>query len=353
MILKKTTTICILMALYALYLRVDALWHRELWNDEVYQFLCMNAPKAFWLHNTYGDHTSFPGGYLINYPFILLFGTDKWGLAIPHLISAAAGLFLLYKLCTMYFKTTSAYIIAFLIVAWNGNLIFHALEFRPYAVLPTLALGSLYFAEFIARNYARLSLKQKMAVGLFYVFTVVYHAYGILIFILPVGYVFCSLWQRQSRFPADFFKFFLTIAFVAFPLWAWYASSNAFGLKAKSQGQSMVETFQYIPDPAANPIGFLKGIVGNLMGTKKLYVLLLGIITAMLVPHARKFEQFNFLALLIALPIALILWVDLRSHYWFLQRQFVWVMPLFALWLAWCWDVTIGWLTARFKGGAV
>jgi len=36
-------------------------------------------------------------------------------------------------------------IIAFVIFACNKTLITHALEIRTYAVLPTLAMGSLYF----------------------------------------------------------------------------------------------------------------------------------------------------------------------------------------------------------------
>jgi len=34
----------------------------------------------------------------------------------------------------------------------------------------------------------------------------------------------------------------------------------------------------------------------------------------------------------------MILFIDLRSEYWFLQRQFVWVMPAFALFLGWAWE---------------
>ena len=41
---------------------------------------------------------------------------------------------------------------------------------------------------------------------------------------------------------------------------------------------------------------------------------------------------------MILLPIGLIFAMDVYSQYWFIQRQFVFVMPFFAFFVAWSWD---------------
>jgi len=216
-------TIC----LYSLYLRALALMKRELWNDEVFALSFMTGPfKPFWRSINYfvsGDHSAFPGEYLLNYPFVQLFGFDKWGIAIPHIAMTVLGFYFLYKVCQIYLATTFGFTLAFLIVCFNSNLIFHAFEFRPYAVIPTLALGSLYFADMIICRRKNFSPIERLGFVYFYFVVVNYQAYGILIFILPV--IYTILINRhvpwKELFSQDYIRFFLIIFFISFPVWCW------------------------------------------------------------------------------------------------------------------------------------
>ena len=69
-----------------------------------------------------------------------------------------------------------------------------------------------------------------------------------------------------------------------------------------------------------------------------LYFLLLGAFIPFFLPHKDRFKQLGFLLILILLPIEFIFLSDLWGSYWFLQRQFMWTVPLFAFYLGWCWD---------------
>jgi hypothetical protein len=334
------------ISLYAIYLRSARLAGRDLWDDEIFQFNNIAGPlKPFWANVGYisGDHTTFPGEYVLTYPFVQWFGLNKWALAVPHIAVTILGFYFLYKLCSRYFTTTLGYVVAFVLVCFNVNLIFHSFEFRPYAVLPTLALGAFYFSDLIVAQYAQISRIKKMLIALFFVVGVSYHAYGIIIFALPAIYVIAMDGKGRLRevISKDFFKFFAGVFFSATLLWGWFASNNYFGVSPNKAQQSIVDPFQFIPNPLVNVIGFLKGVLGNLIGHKGLYVILIGMITAFLLPHKRRFHQFIFLLLLVVLPIGLIFLADIMSSYWFVQRQFVWVMPLFAFFLGWCCDSTI------------
>ena len=84
-----------------------------------------------------------------------------------------------------------------------------------------------------------------------------------------------------------------------------------------------------------------------MIGEKKLYVLLAGMIIAWIFPHKNRFKQIIFFICFVIIPLTLIILVDIKSQYWFLQRQFIWIMALFAFYLGWCWDSVILYLLKR------
>ena len=339
--------IALFFSLLGLYLRYKRFAQRDLWGDELLQLKDALGPlRPLWARTTPIELTCFPGDYLLTYPFAHFFGTNKWLIAIPHITATLLGFYFLYLICRRYLKTTWGFIFAFAVVCFNEELIFHAFEIRAYAVLPTLALAAFYLTELIFCQPQRLSAMKKFLIGLFFTFTVIYHAYGIMIVVFCALFFFLSQIAHKSYREAwgNVSKFYSVLFLVTIPLFLWYVTGRS-DLKV----DYIRTTFQFIPNPLENIFGFLKAVIGNLVGYKKLYFTLLGIIFAFLIPHKERLKQFGFLLVLVILPIQVICLIDISKEYWFIQRQFVWVMPLFALLIGWSWDSIVHYFLERFR----
>ena len=221
--------LCTLISLVGMILRFMRLEERPLWNDELYQIgMCVGPLKRFWLHDFYGDFSCFPGEYIITYPFLQYFGEDKWGVMIPHILFTFVGFYLLYLLCQRYFKTTLGFVITFALVAFNENLIYHNFELRPYSVLPTLAIGGLFFSHLLFSEFSRLTKGMQFLIGAFYLFMVIYHVYGL----ICLTFIFVFEFLARYKDPAaemkkeSFQKYFFSLYFIFGALWVWYASPN-------------------------------------------------------------------------------------------------------------------------------
>ena len=79
--------IALVFSIWGMILRFKAFASRELWIDEIIQInMALEPLKPLWLReNTAIDVTSFPGDYLLIYPFLKLFGVSKL-VVIPHVI---------------------------------------------------------------------------------------------------------------------------------------------------------------------------------------------------------------------------------------------------------------------------
>ncbi len=340
---KVNFSLMIALALFflALYIRLQRFVNWNFWGDELFQLSYTIGPfKPVWKRLLYGDMTAFPGDYLLTYPFYRFWGTNKWALVAPHILSTIFGFYFLYAICQVYLKTVWGYLIAFLLMCFNATLIFHAFEFRPYAVLPTLSLGSFYFAYLITSGQ-KLQRGHKFLIGAFYVFTILFHAYGVLIAGLTVLFHMLNkaVERRSLLVLKEDVRFFAGVFIVAFPFWLWY--STMFGDPYHVWHGQVFDTFQYIPHPWHHPVGFLKGVFGNLIGNKALYFLLLSFVICPVVCAQARVQQALFILLLIVLPLAIICLADLFNKYVFVQRQFIWVMPLFIFLIAWQWDLLL------------
>ena len=354
--------VCLLISLWAFKLRAERYAGRILWNDELYQLGFIVGPfKKIWERNVYGDFTCFPGDYLVTYPFIRLSGLykitksfptlegwDKWMLALPHILATVIGFYFLYLMCQKYFKTIWGDIVAFGVLCYNGNLIFHAFEFRPYAVLSTLSLAVFYFSGNIiepAKEYRRW---QKVLLGAFFIFVILFHLYGILIVSLSLIYhVIIS--RNSPPFKENFKKlvqFFGAVFIVAVPWWMWYASGHPLKVLDNPHGY---DVFRYIPNPLVDTIGFLKGIFGNLVGYKNFYPLLVIFFMTPFLKYPERHRQILFFLLIVIIPIQIVFLSDLYKGYMFLQRQWVWVISLFSFFMGWQWDALAYSLQERLK----
>lgn len=326
--------ITVIFTAYGMYLRFICLANREFWIDEQYSLKFMQeAFKPFWQRLNYSDYTYFPGEYIINWLFVFIFKANKWGIAIPHILFTFLGFYLLYLICKRYFYSVFAWVVTFALVAVHRELIFHSFELRPYAVLPSLALAAFYFTEEIVSNRYSIALARKILIGCFFIFTVIFHTYGTII--LFFVFIYFLLRESKKRAFGDIIKhcyrFMFVVIIIGLPLYLWYSVGNSSVINGIGY-----DTFQYIPNPLVNFFAFTKSNLCNLIGNKVLYPLAVLLIFPWILPYRERLQQIDFLFVLVVLPIIFILCVDILVKYWFVQRQFIWVMPLFAFFIGWC-----------------
>lgn len=322
---------------YALYLRIVKLSHHTLWIDEIYLFKLMTGSFVKFINSLPYTETCgyMAGDQILIYPFYKIFGANKWGLAIPFICITILGFYFLYLICSKYFKTISGYVIAFSVMCMNATLIWHATEIRAYAILPTLSLATFYFSQTFIDRFRDLTVRKKSFFIVFFLVVIWFHAFGILIFTSIMAFSLLSRFQdKEFRIIfKDVLKALLVVLCIALPFWFYCC----FIIKVPGYNGD-ASTFHYIPNPLNNIIGFLKGIFGNLVGYKKFYFLLIGVVFPFIPIYKERWQQALFLILTIFFPILIILLADIRNSYWFIQRQFIWVMPLFAFYLGWVWD---------------
>ena len=339
--------IFILFVFLGMGARVERYHQRELWVDETNQIRNTVGPfkPLIWKRHGNGELTCFPGDYLLTYPFVQMFPENKWGMTIPHILSSLMGFWLLYLICQRWFKTVFADLIALTLYSFNFNLVFHGFEIRPYAVLPTLALAAFYVSDRIVNDYETLGPWHKVGIGIFAVLATAYHAYGILILFLCLSFFVLARTEEEPLLAVlkRIAPLLIPVSVLIVPVFLWYAS---YTLNVKLAQNN---TFDFFPNPTVHLRNFLRTVMGNLIGFKKFGFkqLVNGIILAMLLPHKDRKKQLGFLLVLVVLPIMLKLVSDVRAGYWFLQRQFVWVMPLFGFYMAWCWESVIFFIKER------
>jgi len=331
---------------YGVYLRFVSLANRFFpWADEAYLIETLQGEfKPFWQRFTYTDFTYFPGEYIINRPFVFLFPLNKWNILIPHILFTFLTFYLLYLICKRYFHSIFAWIATFALVAVHRDLVFHSFELRPYAVLPALALAVFYFSEAIVSSYYRLSPIQKASIGFVFVFTVIFHAYGAVILFFIIAY-FILRELTEKPFKEVFkhnYRFLSVITVICLPLFLWYSMNNVHTVKG--MGKSV---FEYIPSPALDIYGFVKVVLCCLIGNKFLYPLAVLLTCPFFLPYKQRLQQIIFLLIIVVAPILSVLLISILSGYWFIQRQFIWVMPLFAFLVGWCLDSFIGFIQSR------
>lgn len=338
--------------LIGFYLRFKALAGRDLWVDELNQLANISGPfKPIWKRLPLGELTCFPGEYLLNYPFVRLFGDNKWLINIPHYFITLLGFYFLYLICKKHLKTFWGFTVAFIVFCFNQHLIFHAFEFRPYAVLPTLSLALFYYSEIVIDGWKGLKPLNKFLVGIFFIFAVIYHVYGIVVAGLSLLY-FAIIKINKSSFKEALkgLKTFLApIGITGILLFIWCASGTI--VNPQHCQARNINTLDFYPNPLGDFIHFIRQLFFNLMGQKHYGEkhLALGIWIAFLIPHKDRLKQVGFFLLMIILPIMLILTSDLYSGYWFLDRQFVWVMSLYAFFIGYCWDTISIFLQEKIK----
>lgn len=330
----------ILLTFVGLYLRFDHRMHTPLTEDELYAIGSLSHYESFPLFVSKLPHLEFSsyltGDYYLLYPFVRIFGTNLWDVVVPHIISTIFCFYFLFKVCRLHLKNAIGFFIAFVIVSFNNSLINHSFELRYYAVLQTLGLATYYYTYLVVYRPYPLAKLKLIGIGAFFCLSILFHLYSVIMVCANIAFFLAIHIHNKSVIsavkklaPLFTVVFLITGPVLYFVLFAW------FHLPAEIWGN---EPFKFIPNPLNDLIGFLKGIFCNLVGQKMLYFLFAGLVISLCLSHKDREKQFWFFLILVLLPITLLLLLDLKTGYWFIQRQFIWVMPLFAVLLGWCWE---------------
>lgn len=341
--------VAVIFSLYGMFLRLRYLAERGFWADEVWSLQVLQQPfKPFWQRLNYTDFTYFPGEYMINWPFVQIFSPNKWGISIPHIIIAALTFYFLYLICKRYLHSIFAWAVVFLLMAAQRELIFHQLEMRAYSVLPFLSLAAFYFCDEIISDRYILTRSRKILITLVFIFITVYHVYGAII--LFFTFVYFILRESGKRpFKAIILRnlgFLVILCLVCLPLFLWYAVGSP---QVYKNSGYLAYTFEYIPNPVEDCLGFIKTNLCNLIGRKTFYPLAIFLLVPFILPTRVRLQQIGFLLVLIVLPIMAIFYPNLLIGYHVLQRQYTWAMPLMAFLIGWCLDSLIDFVEEKKK----
>ncbi len=280
----------------------------------------------------YGDHTSFPGEFIIHYVPMLAMGLrfhpatldyehqniqgiDKkgfWIIAIPKILLTILSLYLFYLLCKEFLVTNFGIFVAFSIFFFNQYLVYAAFSLRPYGILPELFIINIYMASRKDKT-----LWFDIGHGTVIFLTCINHAYGPLMSFLPI------LYFKKPRC-LEFYPLIL----VALIAWVYYASYSNFGMNPNTI-QSVLDPFKYIKQE-----NLFEFIFQSLFCTS--------VITTAILPFIlmKSFDpntgllgkKWGFLITLVLIPLIAIILIDLKTHYIIHPRQYVWILPALGLW---------------------
>lgn len=328
--MSKYIWLYILIFVIGLWLRVDTFQNKHPDQDELFELVSLKDKQLSSVFDNkafYGDHTSFPGEFLLYYfPMKMVLHdpaidvgkmtvtgmerNDFWKLAVPKIALWLLGTTIFFIL-SLEFGFSG--LLAFAIWNFNYQLVYHAFEMRPYSVLPVLAVLNYYMCN-------RRSGIVGDVVHVFLVFfTCIYHAYGPMIAFLPL---FLNDITRN--------RVFWLACLAGIGLWIFYAVYSNFGFSPNAV-QSQVDPFQYMPKQF-----FFENLLRQLTGGSLIFYATIPLLAWKLF-HMNT-EDWWLLGLFVILPIALICLVDIKTHYWIHPRQYIWVIPFFALFLGRIWN---------------
>lgn len=308
----------------ALWLRIMSFATRDLWIDETEQLGAVSNRGFFSLLKYLSEIPGgFPGDYFLTYPFAHL-SLNKWVISIPHFLSMALTFYLFYRIWRDFFSGKLGYLVALACLTFNKTLVFHALEFRPYGTFTMVVLLQFWLTGHL-RAIAEHGAPRGRGLWLLFgalgtAFTCLFHAFGPLAVLGSAAY-FVATWRP---FPSvnRLWKFAFPIllgGLLILPLYYHFA---------KPMQSFNIDPFYYIP---CSLVGLWK-VIAILCGSRPFYVFLPVLVAAFFMKGYLR-ERLSLLVFMVAIPLAAILINDLRNQYWFIQRQFVWTMPFFAIFL--------------------
>ena len=352
----------ILLALYFfvyLYLRIQFRGNLAFLGDEL--FMSANMKQDLYTYLTKALPSveyHLPGSFLLAYPIAHWVSTDRFILFLPYLTLAAILYWMLafidwWKVLGLKEEkgnwTQWTNVVACFLLTHNVHNQLHSVECRPYSTLSLLSLSAfvLVWRLMYAQRFRWRYVAGVAAISLF-------HNFGILMISLAVSYVafrqfvvcrtgdwrsrVLSVWKRSRVLSRSILFGFV----IALPC-VWYYCSHAPMFVNTSSAKGAASSFgrnthEYIRpgwEGAEQVFSIYYGLAAKMKKIRKYFVICFFVATVLFL-RRKEWACVTFPLVFVIAPTLLIYVFALRSNYWFLQRQFVWVMPYWAVYNAVC-----------------
>ncbi|PIQ85196.1 MAG: hypothetical protein COV74_09565 [Candidatus Omnitrophica bacterium CG11_big_fil_rev_8_21_14_0_20_45_26] len=332
----------------------------DYWVDERVTVVGMQYP--FWEYVTQyipKNEYHLPGAFVLLYPIGHFLTTDnRYLFSLPYLVITGIFYWMLAtvdwrKLLQLKFLSVKEShwinLAVCVLMAYHIHQIVHALEVRPYAVLSLLALLALWA---VWRCYAARTFR----IGLFAVLIVIglFHNYGLLMIALAGLFLLTSEFfnSPEKTFTSCFQvlkehrSFLATLAGVVIlciPLLMLYYRLPVFeGFDLKHF--DYIDPYMYIHkgwEGIIQVIAIDYGLTGFLKIWIRPVLVAACLIGSLIFMIKRMWAALLFPIVFVVIPTLMMYVFSVYSGYYFVQRQFVWVMPFWLVYNAACLLVTI------------
>lgn len=332
------TTLVLFVTLILIRVHIRGL--NELWVDELKELSGFKSLYFLFTDFLPTIPGGAPGDYLIIYPLQTLFPFNKYLLGLPGLLSHILVFLMLPKAIEKLDITEKNNLFAVSTIArlffiFEPTLAFQSMEIRPYANVPFYWTLNIFIVSLLLKHLSSSSSLNRYSTAVIWILGLaamfVWHYYMI-IFFLSI-FIF-KLSQKEHRERLLHLKKFTPIVFaaimVAFPFWEYFSSKTG-AFPYNTMERWLVNIMQvYAIDK-----GFPRGIpLQNWIYFAFLLVMLCTLIftAGKSVSDMRRHTSnrvysifWKIFIFLVLLPLAVILFLDLKTNYMFLYRQFVWI----------------------------
>jgi hypothetical protein len=283
-----------------------------------------------------------PGHYLLLLPINTIFPWNKIMLGLPGLFGNIAVFIFLPKAIRILFpdkvnKIPLISLIARLGLVFDPVLSYQSIEIRPYSLLPLLWL----LCVFVTENLIRIRTERKNIVNsflmiikyiLFLTLIFIWHYYGIIIFMSIYFFMNRKNMSGINFFSKRYFQQVVIIlsVLISFPVLKYFLPGSL---------RFEINTVDYIFSGLTNYVDNYRIYFDSIPMINSLFFVFISILPLLIIYYIFRDgknivyrtvqsirEILGIFIYMIATPVVIILTLDIINRYWFLLRQFSWVL---------------------------
>ncbi len=314
-------------------------------QHDLYTYLTQALPRSEY---------HFPGTFLLLYAIGHWIGvTNSYLLSLPYLIMSILSYLMLAKINWWQIlgmkkggnEILWVNVITCMMVAYNVHHQIYSLELRPYSTLTLLSLLALWLS-FLIFNSSRLRWMNVFALAAI----ISFHNFGLIVLIPGASYFFLiqvfHLMKKKESFNIfakkmlPVFQVFAVSFIMTLPLVWLYCHSAPMFVNSHTNAALQFHrgTHTYIKEGwqgIKQVISIEYGLVDHLKIIRFVLAFFF-IVGTFIFILKNQWRPVLFLLCFVVLPIYLIYGLAVHSDYWFLQRQFIWTAPFWAVYHGAC-----------------